>query len=76
MLNMKKLLLNNKLLIIGVFIGAVAGYLYYYFVGCASGTCAITSSPVNSTLYFAFLGGLVTNIIKSDTKTKKSTTNE
>lgn len=73
---MKKLLLNNKLLIIGVFIGAVAGYLYYYFVGCASGTCAITSSPVNSTLYFAFLGGLVTNIIKSDTKTKKSTTNE
>ena len=76
MLNMKKWLLNNKLLIIGVFLGAVAGYLYYYFVGCTSGTCAITSSPVNSTLYFAFLGGLVINIIKSDTKTKKSTTNE
>ena len=73
---MKKWLLNNKLLIIGVFLGAVAGYLYYYFVGCASGTCAITSSPVNSTLYFDFLGGLVINIIKSDTKTKKSTTNE
>ena len=73
---MKKWLLNNKLLIIGVFLGAVAGYLYYYFVGCTSGTCAITSSPVNSTLYFAFLGGLVINIIKSDTKTKKSTTNE
>lgn len=73
---MKKWLLNNKLLIIGVFLGAVAGYLYYYFVGCASGTCGITSSPVNSTLYFAFLGGLVINIIKSDTKTKISTTNE
>lgn len=73
---MKKWLLNNKLLMIGVFLGAVAGYLYYYFVGCANGTCAITSSPINSTLYFAFLGGLVINIIKPDTKTKKSTTNE
>lgn len=73
---MKKWLLNNKLLIIGVFLGAVAGYLYYYFVGYASGTCAITSSPVNSTLYFAVFGGLVINIIKPDTKTKKSTTNE
>lgn len=73
---MKKWLLNNKLLIIGVFLGAIAGYLYYYFVGCASGTCAITSSPVNSTLYFAFLGGLVINIIKPETKTNKSQTNE
>lgn len=68
MLNMKKWLLNNKLLIIGVFLGAIAGYLYYYFVGCASGTCGITSSPVNSTLYFAVLGGLVMNMIKPETK--------
>ena len=50
---MKKWLLNNKLTVIGAILGAIGGFLYYYFVGCASGTCGITSSPVNSTLYFA-----------------------
>ena len=68
MLNMKKWLLNNKLTVIGAILGAVGGYLYYYFVGCASGTCGITSSPVNSTLYFAILGGLIVNLIKPETK--------
>lgn len=65
---MKKWLLNNKLTVIGAIVGAIGGYLYYYFVGCASGTCGITSSPVNSTLYFAILGGLIVNLIKPETK--------
>lgn len=68
MLNMKKWLLNNKLTVIGAILGAIGGFLYYYFVGCASGTCGITSSPVNSTLYFAVLGGLIMNMIKPETK--------
>jgi hypothetical protein len=54
---------------IGVFVGAIAGYLYYFYVGCASGTCAITSKPLNSTLYGAAMGGLVFNMfIKSPKK--------
>lgn len=54
---------------IGIAFGAIAGYLYYYFVGCASGTCAITSKPLNSTLYGALMGGLIFNIfIKSPKK--------
>lgn len=68
MLSMKKWLLNNKLTVLGVILGAIGGYLYYYFIGCASGTCGITSSPVNSTLYFAVIGGLVMNLIKPETK--------
>lgn len=40
-------------------IGAVGGYLYYRFVGCASGACAITSNPVISTVYGGVLGGLI-----------------
>jgi hypothetical protein len=47
---------------IGVVVGAIAGYLYYYYVGCASGSCAITSKPLNSTLYGAAMGGLVFNM--------------
>jgi hypothetical protein len=54
---------------IGVVVGAIAGYLYYFYVGCASGTCAITSKPLNSTLYGALMGGLIFNIfIKSPKK--------
>ena len=45
----------------GIVLGAVAGWLYWNQVGCASGTCAITSNPVNSTLYGAFMGGLLAN---------------
>ena len=73
---MKKWLLNNKWIIVGVLIGFVSGYLYYYFVGCASGTCAITSSPINSTLYFGVLGGLIVNIIKPSDKNHKSKVTE
>jgi uncharacterized membrane protein YedE/YeeE len=55
---------KNAILItgIGVVVGAIAGYLYYYYVGCASGSCAITSKPLNSTLYGAAMGGLVFNM--------------
>ncbi len=53
---------------IGIVIGALAGYTYYFYVGCASGTCAITSKPLNSTLYGALMGGLVFNMFVKDTK--------
>jgi hypothetical protein len=59
------------LTIIGVVLGALGGYLYYHFVGCASGTCAITSKPLNSTLYGALMGGLFFNIFQKDPKTVK-----
>ncbi len=45
-----------KRILLGVLLGAVAGYAYYYFIGCNSGTCAITSNPINSVLYGSFAG--------------------
>lgn len=62
---------KHTLTILGVIIGAIGGYLYYHFVGCASGTCAITSKPLNSTLYGALMGGLFFNIFQKDPKTVK-----
>lgn len=54
---------------VGVVIGAVAGYFYYSEIGCLSGTCAITSKPLNSTLYGGVMGGLLFNMfIKSPKK--------
>ena len=73
---MKKWLLNNKLTVVGVILGAIGGYLYYYFIGCTSGTCGITSSPINSTLYFSVLGGLVMNIIKPNDNNHKESTDK
>jgi len=39
--------------------GALLGFTYYKLVGCRTGACPITSSPVVSTLYGAFLGYLI-----------------
>lgn len=44
---------------LGVLLGAVLGFVYYKFVGCATGTCPITRNPWTSTLYGAVIGGLV-----------------
>jgi hypothetical protein len=50
--------------LIGITLGAVAGFLYWKFVGCSNGTCMITSKPINSTLYGALMGFLVAGIFK------------
>jgi len=49
---------KNKLYVLGAVLGALAGYAYWHFVGCADGTCAITSKPLNSTLYGSLMGTL------------------
>lgn len=46
-------------IVIGVLLGGAAGYLYYAEIGCLSGTCPITSKPLNSTLYGGVVGGLL-----------------
>ena len=53
---------------IGIAIGAFAGYGYYFYIGCASGTCAITSKPLNSTLYGTLMGGLIFNMLVKEKK--------
>ncbi len=69
---MKNIVIKYKLELIGVVLGSVAGWCYWYFVGCASGTCAITSSPVNSSLYGAMMGGILASMLRKDKKEEKS----
>jgi len=57
--------------LVGVLVGLSAGYLYWVHVGCLSGTCPITSSPVNSSLYGAFMGGLAFNMFQIEKSIKK-----
>lgn len=61
---MKEFLRANWLIIAGTLAGAVGGYLYWKLVGCSSGTCAITSNPLNSTFYGALIGGLFLSLFQ------------
>ncbi len=44
-------------------VGALGGYLYYRFVGCASGACPITSNPYISTIYGGVIGTLLGYVV-------------
>lgn len=66
---MKKWATRNWLYLAGALVGAAGGYAYYHFIGCASGTCAITSKPFNSTIYFAVMGALLFGMFKKQTPT-------
>lgn len=56
---MRNFFKQNLLTIIGVSLGALTGYFYWKYIGCYSGSCAITSNPLNSTLYGSATGGLI-----------------
>lgn len=56
--NMKSLIKKYKIMIIGVVAGIIGGYLYWYFIGCSSGICPLTSSPIKSSIFGAVMGGL------------------
>ncbi len=55
---MRAFFIKHWLKIAGIAAGALVGYLYYYYVGCVSGTCPITSNPYKMMLYGALIGYL------------------
>lgn len=42
--------------------GALVGLVYYYSVGCATGSCVITSNPISSMLYMGLIGWLLSGV--------------
>ena len=56
-------------------LGALGGFLYYNFIGC-NGNCAITGSPVNSTLYGSLIGLVLTDWKKIKLLFNNTTRNE
>lgn len=61
------LLKKYKGYITGLTLGGLAGYAYYYFIGCANGQCLITSNPLNSVLY-----GSLTGLLAGHSTNKKA----
>ncbi len=58
--------------IIGFFVGAVAGFLYYRFIGCKSGSCPLTGNPYVSVLFGGIFGMLIVDSISDLFKSKKT----
>jgi len=48
--------------LIGVLLGALGGYAYFYFIGCNTGTCPITSNPWMSILWGVAVGYLLSDM--------------
>jgi len=59
---------RNWLTLLGIALGAVAGFIYWSQIGCTSGTCAITSNWLNSTVYGAVMGGLLLSTFSTTKK--------
>lgn len=62
---------NNRIALIGMIIGGILGYAYYHFIGCNSGSCAITSKPFNSTAYGMLMGYLGFSTFDKQNKKEK-----
>jgi len=56
---------------IGIVVGAIGGYIYYWQVGCASGTCPLTSNPYLTMLWGAVMGYLVGDMFTKKKPTEK-----
>ena len=59
-----------KLTLTGIIIGAIGGYLYYYFIGCAGNVCPISSNPYISTVYGGIVGALLIPRSKNEARIK------
>lgn len=62
-MKIRELFRKNKIAIILAFAGALAGFFYWKFIGCLSGSCPIKSVWYWSTLYGALIGLLAGSII-------------
>lgn len=65
---MKEFIKKNLLKIIGIILGSISGFAYYFYIGCTSGTCPITSNPYISIIYGGVVGYLITDLFKKKKK--------
>jgi hypothetical protein len=64
MKTLKSKAIQFKYEIAGALAGAVAGWCYWYFVGCSNGACLITGRPLNSSIYGALTGSIAFSLLR------------
>jgi membrane associated rhomboid family serine protease len=70
-MDIKRIFQTKRIQIIFLLIGAVGGFLYWRFVGCTSGTCAIKSVWYWTTLWGAAMGYLVGDFVNDIIQKRK-----
>lgn len=68
---MKDKIRNNIVTIAGFGAGMVGGFLYWKYVGCASGTCPLTSNWMIMLVYGGVTGSLLGNMVQDIIKKHK-----
>lgn len=69
---MQNFIKKYRLSILGILLGGIGGYLYYHFIGCTTGSCAITSKPFNSTVYGMVMGYLLFSVAENSKRKTES----
>jgi Family of unknown function (DUF6132) len=65
---MNTFLKKHILQLSGMITGGIGGFLYYFYIGCSSGTCPISSNPYISIGYGGLLGYLLFDMFKRKEK--------
>ncbi|MCB0699600.1 MAG: hypothetical protein H6551_11595 [Chitinophagales bacterium] len=55
---------KHILTIVGLLVGLVGGYVFWYYIGCTSGQCAIKSNPLSMTMYGGLMGAMLGNLLQ------------
>lgn len=69
--SMEQFIKRNIVPLIFTLLGAVAGFLYWKFVGCKTGSCPIKSNWYLMVLYGVLAGYLVGDLIKGVIEKRK-----
>ena len=48
--------------------GALAGLAYYFLVGCNSGSCAIASNPIVTSVYVGIIGLVLSGVFAKEAR--------
>ena len=67
-----KWIISYKYNFIVATVGSIIGYLYWFYIGCESGNCAITSVWYRTALYGALMGWLLSDVLLKKTKKKEN----
>lgn len=55
---------NNKIILIGMLLGLVTGYLYWYYFSCYWGTYPLSAECWVNCSYGTLLGGFIASLIQ------------
>lgn len=73
---MKDYIRKHKVKILFLVLGAVAGLLYWRFIGCTTGSCPITSKWYTSSAYGLLFGWLISDLFSEKRNIKTENKDE